>query len=147
MIPLRECAAIAGLDSEELVVGARPRPRHWRILSGYLANLDKGPAVVCGLIIADLRAYLDLGAKERAASVLVVLRLLLTQFPHLAKDPIPQLRWSHAPASRSHFGAEMVPPDPCHGENENSPSSRGVTVRPFRKTGPSVPESDLSRSS
>ncbi|HTO79511.1 MAG TPA: hypothetical protein VMJ31_07030 [Methylocystis sp.] len=129
MIPLRKCAAMAGLESEKLVIGAPLRPMHWRMLSGYLANLDKGPAVVCGLIIADLRTYLDLGATERAASVLVVLRLLLTRFPYLAKSAIPQSCRLHTSASFSYLGLETGPFDMNDGENDNSPTSQGGALR------------------
>jgi hypothetical protein len=141
MIPLCECAAIAGLESEKLVIGTPIRPMHWRMLSSYLANLDKGPAAVCALIIADLHTLLDLGAKERAAGVLVVLRLLLTQFPHLAKSAIPQSCRLRASANFSHLGLETGLSNASDGENDNSATSRGVTVYPFRKIQPNLNES------
>lgn len=133
MIPLRKCAAMAGLESERLVIGASLRPLHWRMLSGYLANLDKGPDVVCALITADLRTYLDLGATERAASVLLVLRLLLTQFPHLAKSALPPSCRLRTSANFPHLGLETGPSDMSDGENDNSPTSHGGALCPFPK--------------
>lgn len=125
MIPLCECAAIAGLESEKLVIGAPIRPMHWRMLSSYLVNLDKGPTAVCALIVADLHTFLDLGAKERAASVLVVLRLLLTQFPYLAESAIPQSCRLRASAEFLHLGLETDPSNVSHGQNDNSATSPG----------------------
>ena len=110
MIPLHECAAIAGLKSDDLVVGTDFRPIHWKMLSGYLTNRDKGLARVCGLIIADMRAYLDLGAKEKAADALVVLRLLLANFPSLDTSTIPEFAWSNPSSELSSLQLEMAPP-------------------------------------
>jgi len=144
MIRLRECAAISGLECEKLVIGAPIRPMHRRLLLSYMANLDKGPAAVCALVTADLRTFLDLGAKERAASVLVVLRLLVTRFPHLAKSAIPQSCRLRASASFSHLETGL--PIASDGQNDNSPTSRGVTVCPFQKSGAKLGESRRSGS-
>ncbi|ARN80088.1 hypothetical protein B1812_02210 [Methylocystis bryophila] len=124
---------MAGLESERLVIGASIRPIHWRMLSSYLANLDKGPAVVCALITADLRTYLDLGATERAASVLIVLRLLLTQFPDLAKSAIPPSCRLRTLANFSHLDLDTRASNMCDGENDNSPVSPGGALCSFPK--------------
>lgn len=137
---------MVGLESQKYVVGAPMRPMQWRMLSGYLANLGKGPAVVCNLITADLRTYLDLGATERAASVLVVVRLLLTQFPYLAKSAIPQSCWLRTSASFSHLGLEKGPSNKSDGENDNSPTSHGGTFCPFQKIEPKLDASHQSSS-
>jgi len=146
MIPLRECARMAGLESEQLVIGAPAHPIHWRLLSGYLANLDKGPAAVCALITADLRVFLDLGAKERAASVLVVLRLFLTQFPHLAKNAIPQICRLRGSANFSNLDVQRGATNASHGDNDNCPTSRRATVCPLQRSEADREESNRSSS-
>lgn len=140
MIPLRSCATMAESDPGQLLVSARLRPMHWKLRSGYLVNLDKGPAAVCALIIVDLRAFLDLVAKDRAANALVELRLLLSQFPHLVESAIPSY-WSDPSESLSDFGLERRRPDAWEGDNDNAPTSRGITVYPFRRMQPSLEES------
>jgi hypothetical protein len=86
MISVSECAALAGLASNELVLGAVPSVRHRHLLSSYLFNSPLGLDVVRGMIVADLRGFLDLGVPARAADLLIVLRLLLTDHPHAGMD-------------------------------------------------------------
>jgi hypothetical protein len=81
MISVSECAAIAGLSSNELVLGAAPSAKHRSLLTSYLLNAHKGLDTVRGVIVADLRRFLDLGVPARAADLLIVLRMLLTLHP------------------------------------------------------------------
>jgi hypothetical protein len=81
MITVSECAAFAGLASNELVLGAVPSVKHHSLLSGYLSNLGRGPQAVRDMIVADLRMFLELGATRRVADLLLVLRLFLSDFP------------------------------------------------------------------
>lgn len=81
MITVSECAAFAGLASNELVLGAVPSAKHRRLLSSYLLNLKRGPEAVRDLMVADLRGLLDLGVTSRAADLLIVLRLFLSDYP------------------------------------------------------------------
>ncbi len=62
-------------------MGAVPSPKHRARLSGYLLNLKWGQATVREMIVADIRAALDLGALNRAGDLLVVLRLFLSEHP------------------------------------------------------------------
>ena len=81
MITMEQCRIFSGLVSNEIVMGAVPSPKHRARLSGYLLNLKWGQATVREMIVADIRAALDLGALNRAADLLVVLRLFLSDHP------------------------------------------------------------------
>jgi hypothetical protein len=84
MITVTQCAALAGLASDEMVLGVTPSAKHYSLLSSYLVNLRRGPVAVRTLIVADLRTILDLGASRRAADLLIVLRLFLSEYPAAA---------------------------------------------------------------
>ncbi len=81
MITIEQCKVFSGLVSNEVVMGAVPSPKHRARLSGYLLNLKWGQATVREMIVADIRAALDLGALNRAGDLLVVLRLFLSEHP------------------------------------------------------------------
>ncbi len=85
MITMEQCKIFSGLLSNEMVVGPVPSPKHRARLSGYLLNLKWGEATVREMIVADIRAALDLGALIRAADLLVVLRLFLSDHPEARK--------------------------------------------------------------
>ncbi|WP_400765644.1 hypothetical protein [Methylosinus sporium] len=89
MITVSQCAAQAGLASNELVLGAIPSCEHDALLESYLLNGHRGLTAVREMIVADLRGFLDLGVTIRAADLLIVLRLLLTAHPEagLAQHP------------------------------------------------------------
>jgi hypothetical protein len=84
MITVSQCAAQAGLASNELVLGAIPSCEHDALLESYLLNGHRGLDAVRSMIVADLRGFLDLGVTARAADLLIVLRLLLTAHPEAA---------------------------------------------------------------
>jgi hypothetical protein len=88
MITLAQCAAYSGLASNEAVGGAAPSARHRQILSSYLLNLHRGAVAVREMITRDLRCFLDLGAKRRAADLVVVLCLFLSDFPEARTTPL-----------------------------------------------------------
>ena len=81
VITMEQCRVFSGLVSNEIVMGPVPSPRHLARLSGYLLNLKWGQATVREMIVADIRAALDLGALNRAADLLVVLRIFLSEYP------------------------------------------------------------------
>lgn len=81
MISVAQCAAFAGLASDEMVLGVTPSAKHQSLLSSYLLNLNRGPIAVRDMIIADMRLFRELGALQRAADLLLVLRLFLTDRP------------------------------------------------------------------
>ncbi len=85
MITMEQCKIFSGLLSNEMVVGPVASPKHRARLTGYLLNLKWGQATVREMIVADIRAALDLGAINRAADLLVVLRLFLSDHPEARK--------------------------------------------------------------
>jgi hypothetical protein len=92
MISVSECAAHAGLASNELVLGAVPSEKHRSLLSSYLLNSHRGLEAVRVMIVADLRSFLDLGVPARAADLLIVLRMLLTEHPQACRPVRPAVR-------------------------------------------------------
>lgn len=81
MISATQCAVYAGLSSNEIVLGAaRTYEQQW-LLSSYLLNMSRGPAAVREMIVSDLRDYLDLGNRQRAADLLIVLSRFFSDFP------------------------------------------------------------------
>lgn len=81
MITFAQCAAFAGLFSNEMILGATPSGRHYSLLASYLLNLGRGPVAVRDMIVSDLRSFLNLGATQRAADLLIVLRIFLSEYP------------------------------------------------------------------
>jgi hypothetical protein len=81
MISATQCAAYAGLSSNEIVLGAAPTYEQQGLLSSYLLNMSRGPAAVREMIVSDLRDYLDLGNRRRAADLLIVLSRFFSDFP------------------------------------------------------------------
>jgi hypothetical protein len=79
MISLKECATRAGLNSNEIILGAVRSPRHDALLASYMLNLHRGAATVREMIVSDIRRFLDLGARDRAADALLVLRLFFSE--------------------------------------------------------------------
>jgi hypothetical protein len=87
MITVTQCATLAGLASNEMVLGVTPSAKHHSLLASYLFNLGRGPVAVRTMIVADLRAFLDLGAARRAADLLIVLRFFLSEYPEAGCIP------------------------------------------------------------
>ena len=115
MVSLRECAAISGLSHAELVElhclePILRRKARRKLLSTYLTNIDRGAEAVCGLLLADLHGCLDLGARRRAADLLIVMRLLLAEFPSLRRGAVPKFSWSADANSACSCTAEKRPP-------------------------------------
>ena len=81
MISVRECASFAGLTAKEICLGASPSAKHRVLQSRYLLNLWRGSKTVRKLIVADIRRWTELGAPDRAADALLVLRQFLSDFP------------------------------------------------------------------
>ncbi|MFY9628764.1 MAG: polysaccharide deacetylase [Methylocystis sp.] len=117
MISLEECRNYAGLFLKEMVLGAKPNEKHHRLLAGYLFNMRFGAATVRELIVADIRVAMDLGAVQRAADLLLVLRMLLEEYPEARREndpppperqPLPRRRAQRLRMSRVRTG--IVPP-------------------------------------
>jgi hypothetical protein len=74
MNSINECEVLARTASDELTLCAVPSAKHSALLASYLLNLKRGEIAVCNMMFADFRQFLELGAQERAADVLHVLR-------------------------------------------------------------------------
>lgn len=81
MISATQCAAFAGLASKDIVLGVAVEAKHGSLFASYLCNLQRGPTAVRDMIVADLRRFREIGALQRAADILLVLRLFLTEYP------------------------------------------------------------------
>lgn len=81
MISVSQCAGYADLDRSELLIGPSHCAKHDSLLASYLLNLGADSVAVRDMIRADLRAFIDLGARKRAADLLLVLRLFLSRYP------------------------------------------------------------------
>ena len=86
---LQQIRADSGLSAREMIVGATESEVHRALLASYGSNLWRGSEVVRDLIVADIRTALDLGVPERAADLLLVLRLFMTDCPEAALEPCP----------------------------------------------------------
>jgi len=75
MITLEQCVEDAERASNELLLCAVPSAKHSLLLASYLFSLQRGETAVCNMIVADYRRFMELGARERAADLLLVFRL------------------------------------------------------------------------
>ncbi len=81
MFSVSECIDHLGLSSNEVLLGPGPSAKHEALLASYLLNRWRGTATVRDLIREDLRIAIDLGARERAADLLLVLRMYSADVP------------------------------------------------------------------
>jgi hypothetical protein len=86
MVTVGQCAAFAGLASNEMVLGATPSTTHRVLLSTYVLNLWRGPKTVRKMIVADIRLWLNHGMVQQSADLLVVLRQFLSDYPEARLD-------------------------------------------------------------
>lgn len=78
-LTVARCAALSGLGSHEMVLGATPTAKHDSLYASYLLHRDRGWEVVRDMIVADIRSSLELGALKQAADLLIVLRRFLLE--------------------------------------------------------------------
>ena len=65
----------------ELPLDAIPSRRHKSLLESYKMNLERGSGAVYDMIVGDLERFIELGAQQRAADLLLVLRLFVSGLP------------------------------------------------------------------
>ncbi|MGD9539858.1 polysaccharide deacetylase [Methylocystis sp.] len=102
LMPIGRCAEMAGLRSHELVLGVSPSDKHQHMLALYRRAVSLDAAR--GLVVAEIRSAVKIGAARRAADLLIVLRWLLAPGASLddsrtAARPrrrIPSARWRRA---------------------------------------------------
>ena len=78
---MTKCDGCAGHSFDEENLHVALSAKHCRILSSYLLNMGMGESVVREMLIADIRGLLDLGAKQKAADLRVVLECFLSDYP------------------------------------------------------------------
>ena len=76
-ITVAHCAALSGLGTNEMMLGVTPTAMHDSLHASYLLHPKKDWECVREMIVADIRASLDLGASKQAADLLIVLRRFL----------------------------------------------------------------------
>jgi hypothetical protein len=74
-----QCAALSGLHSNEMLLGVSSTARHDSLYASYRLHDESGWQAVRDMIVADIRASLDLGASKQAADLLIVLRRFLSE--------------------------------------------------------------------
>jgi hypothetical protein len=74
LMPIGRCAEMAGLRSHELVLGVSPSDKHQHMLARYRRAVSLDTAR--GLVVAEIRSAVKIGAARRAADLLIVLRWL-----------------------------------------------------------------------
>jgi len=82
--------------------GSAPSKAHERTLASYLLNRHRGAAAVRDILVADIRGFVDLGQSRAAADLMVVLRMLLAQWPETRRRAPPRpLAWDATAPSPS----------------------------------------------
>lgn len=94
--PLSRCARICGLTSQEMIVGASPRPEHELLATRYFRSSKAGKATMRMAIVAAIRAALRACLTRSAADLLVALRLMLGE----RRSPSTTQWRSHSRAQR-----------------------------------------------
>ena len=79
LLPLLRCAQICGLTSQEMIVGARPRPEHELLAARYFRSSSVGKATMRTALVAAIRAALKASQTRSAAELLVALRMMLRE--------------------------------------------------------------------
>ncbi|KAF0135391.1 MAG: hypothetical protein FD148_703 [Methylocystaceae bacterium] len=123
MIAVQQLPALAGLAPNEIVLGVTPSAEHDRLLASYLFNLERGPAAVRDMIVADFRCFFDLGARRQAADMLIVLRRFLSDHPQAGR----------VPPERKREGVASIPLSSNHRENEGRIRSAVVGACALKK--------------
>jgi hypothetical protein len=67
------------LAPDSLFLEAIPTARHKSLLAGYLTNWRRGRENVRKMIVDDFWLFQDLGARERAADLLLVWKMYLSE--------------------------------------------------------------------
>jgi hypothetical protein len=80
-VTIDQCAALSGLRPHEMFLGVTPTARHDYIYASYLLHHAGDVVALRDMIVADIRAAIDLGDPTQAADLLIVLRRFLSENP------------------------------------------------------------------
>lgn len=92
MKQIADILAPSGLVPMPFDQGA-PSEAHERTLASYLLNRHRGAAAVRDILVADIRAFVDLGQSRAAADLMIVLRMLLARWPETRRRAPRLLAW------------------------------------------------------
>jgi hypothetical protein len=84
---LTECSECSGRTFDETPPNAPSSAKHCRLLSSYLFNLERGPIAVREMIVGDIGRLRDLGARQLASDLSLVLNCFLADFPEARTTP------------------------------------------------------------
>jgi hypothetical protein len=84
---LTECNECFARTFNEALPGAPSSAQHCRLLSSYLFNLERGPIAVREMIVGDIGRLRDLGARQLASDLSLVLNCFLASFPEARMAP------------------------------------------------------------
>jgi len=82
-----ECIECSARTFDETPPNAPSSEKHCRLLSSYLFNLERGPIAVREMIVGDIRRFRDLGARQLASDLSLVLNCFLADFPEARMTP------------------------------------------------------------
>ena len=85
-IVLTECNECSARAYDEALPDALTSAKHCRLFSSYLFNLERGPIAVREMIVGDIVRLRDLGARQLATDLSLVLDCFLANFPE-ARSP------------------------------------------------------------
>jgi hypothetical protein len=92
-----ECIECSARTHDETPPNAPSSAKHCRLLSSYLFNLERGPIAVREMIVGDIGRFRDLGARQLASDLSLVLNCFLADFPEARTTP-GSCECSHAEA-------------------------------------------------
>jgi len=84
---LTECNECSARAYDEALPGALSSAKHCRLLSSYLFNLGRGPIAVREMIVGDIGRLRELGARQLASDLSLVLNCFLASFPEARMAP------------------------------------------------------------
>jgi hypothetical protein len=82
-----KCTACSARPYYETLPNAPSSAKHCRLFSGYLLNLERGPVAVREMIVGDIGRFRDLGARQLASDLSLVLNCFLADFPEARMAP------------------------------------------------------------
>ncbi len=77
LLPLSRCTEICGLEAQEMIIGARPRPEHEILKARYFQGSSMAKATLRAGLVAAIRTALHSRQERLAAELLVALRVML----------------------------------------------------------------------
>ncbi len=84
---MTECIECSARAYDKAPPNALSPVKHCRLLSSYLFNLERGPIAVREMIVGDIGRLRELGARQLASDLSLVLHCFLASFPEARMAP------------------------------------------------------------